>query len=213
MLTVHHLVYSRSDRIVWLAEELGLTYDLVKHPRDPQTFRAPPSLWAVSPMGKAPVIQDGAVTVCESGAVVEYMLDHYGQGKLRPKADTPEYVQYLHWMHAAESTLMTPVMMDLLSKMTQVESPLFAGFMAGEYKTLFDYLSKTVSAHAYVAGPDFTAADIMVSYPLRMADNTALPSFGLQSAAPLAEYPQITAYLNRLRARPAFQRAEKKCLP
>jgi glutathione S-transferase len=213
VLTVHHLVYSRSDRIVWLAEELGLTYELVKHHRDPQTFRAPPSLWAVSPMGKAPVIQDGAVTVNESGAVVEYLLDHYGQGKLCPKADTPEYVQYLHWMHAAESTLMTPVLMDLLSKMTQVEAPLFKGFLDGEYKTLFDYLGKTVEKHAYIAGPDFTAADIMVSYPLRMADNTAIPMPGLESAAPFVEHPEITEYLNRLRARPAYQRAEQKCLP
>lgn len=213
MLKVHHLVYSRSDRIVWLAEELGLAYELVKHHRDPQTFRAPPSLWAVSPMGKAPVIQDGDVTVCESGAVVEYLLDHYGKGSLRPKADTPEYVQYLHWMHAAESTLMTPVMMDMLSKMTQVDAPLFKGFLDGEYKTLFDYLGKTVAKHACIAGPDFTAADIMVSYPLRMADNTAIPMPGLQSAAPFAEHPGITEYLNRLRARPAFQRAEQKCQP
>jgi glutathione S-transferase len=213
MVKIHHLVYSRSDRIVWLAEELGLTYELVKHNRDPQTFRSPPSLWAVSPMGKAPVIQDGETTVCESGAVVEYILDHYGQGKLRPKAGTPEYVQYLHWMHAAESTLMTPVLMDFLSKMTQVDAPLFKGFIDGEYKTLFDYLDKTVSKHAYIAGPDFTAADIMVSYPLRMADTTAIPMPGLASAAPFAEHPQITAYVDRLRARPAFQRAEQKCLP
>lgn len=213
MLTVHHLIYSRSDRIVWLAEELGLTYELVKHHRDPQTFRAPPSLWQVSPMGKAPVIQDGPITVHESGAVVEYLLDHYGQGRLRPKADTPEYVQYLHWMHAAESTLMTPVLMDFLSKMTQVEAPLFKGFIDGEYKTLFDYLGKTVGKHAYIAGPDFTAADIMVSYPLRMADNSAIPMPGLQSAAPFADHPEITEYLNRVRARPAYQRAEQKCLP
>jgi len=211
VLKIHHLVYSRSDRIVWLAEELGLDYELIKHHRDPQTFRSPPSLWEVSPMGKAPFIQDGAVTVCESGAVVEYLLDHYSRGKLRPKAGTPEYVQYLHWMHAAESTLMTPVLMDVLSKMTQVESPLFQGFIQGEYKTVFDYLDKTVGAHGYVAGPDFTAADIMVSYPLRMADNTALP--GLQSAAPVTAHPQIVEYLHRLRARPAYQRAEKKCLP
>jgi glutathione S-transferase len=213
MLTVHHLVYSRSDRIVWLAEELGLAYELVKHHRDPQTFRSPPSLWTVSPMGKAPVIQDGAVTVSESGAVVEYLLNHYGQGRLRPKADTPEYLHYLHWMHAAESTLMTPVLMDMLSKMTQVEAPLMTGFIQGEYQTVFAYLSKTVGTHGYVAGADFTAADIMVSYPLRMADNTAIPMPGLQSAAPFAEYPQIAEYVNRLRARPAYQRAEQKCLP
>jgi len=188
MLTIHHLVYSRSDRIVWLAEELGLNYEMVTHHRDPQTFRSSPSLWKVSPMGKAPVIQDGDTTVCESGAVVEYILDHYGQGRLRPKAGTPEYTQYLHWMHAAESTLMTPVLMDVLAKMMQVDSPVWKGFFQGEYKTLFDHLGSAVSKHAYVAGPEFTAADIMVSYPLRMADNTALPMPGLQSEAPCVSY-------------------------
>ncbi|MGH7960790.1 MAG: glutathione S-transferase family protein [Candidatus Binatia bacterium] len=213
MLTIHHLVYSRSDRIVWLAEELGLDYKMATHHRDPQTFRSPPSLWEVSPMGKAPVIQDGTTTVSESGAVVEYMLDHYGQGKLRPKAGTSEYIQYLHWMHAAESTLMTPVLMDVLSKMMQMDSPLWKGFFQGEYKTVFDRISSDVGTQGYIAGPEFTAADIMVSYPLRMADSTAIPVPGFQSEAPCAEYPNLVNYLNRLRARPAYQRAEKKCIP
>ncbi len=213
MLIIHHLIYSRSDRIVWLAEELGINYEMVKHYRDPQTFRSPPSLWEISPMGKAPIIQDGNTMVFESGAVTEYIVDHYGQGRLRPEAGTPEYLQYLHWMHAAESTLMLPVLLDVLPKMTQTNSPLLAGFAQGEYKTVFDYLGKTVGTNGYIAGSEFTAADIMVSYPLRMADNTALPPVGLESSAPCAEYPNIVNYLNRLRSRPAYQRAEKKCMP
>jgi glutathione S-transferase len=207
MLTIHHLVLSRSDRIVWLAEELGLEYELVRHTRD-AAFRAPKSLWAVSPMGKAPVIQDGDLTLAESGAIVEYILDRYGQGRLRPRADTREFQAYRHWMHAAESTLMVPILMEGLSVMTQAGSPAFKGFIDGEYATVLGYLDKTLSQSDYVAGA-FSGADVMVAYDLRLANGAAIPGF--KTEAPLGKYPAIGAYLARVEARPAFQKSRQLC--
>ncbi|HSB96775.1 MAG TPA: glutathione S-transferase family protein [Spongiibacteraceae bacterium] len=201
MLTIHHLGNSRSERIIWLAEELAIPYTLVRHDRDPQTMRSPASLWAVSPLGKAPVIQDDGVTVSESGAVIEYLLQRYGNGRLQPSVGSAEWVNYLHWMHAAESTLMTPILFNLLSTMMQVSSPQMGGFVASELETLCKYISGQLSAHEYIAGNEFTAADIMVSYTLSLARMVPVPNFSLDA------YPAIGAYLDRIQARPAFQRA------
>lgn len=209
MLTIHHLGNSRSERIVWLAEELGLAYKLVRHERDPQTMRSPPSLWAVSPMGKSPVIEDSGITVAESGAVVEYLLARHGGDRLRPDAQSMAFPAYLHWLHAAESTLMTPVLMRLLTGMAQVDSPFFQSFIDGELETLFKYMDTTLGAQPWIAGTEFTAADIMVSYPLFMAGMMAAPPGKPQTG--VENYPNLSAYIERLRARPAYQRAIGKC--
>lgn len=207
MLKIHHLGMSRSERAVWLAEELGLSYELVQHQRDPQTFRSPPSLWAVSPMGKAPVIQDGDVTVFESGAVVEYLLDRYGNGRLRPKPGTPEALAYLHWMHAAESTLMLPILIDLLCGMTGTDSPVLKGFVDGEYATTLGYLDQTLAKSDYVAGPELTGADVMVAYDLHLANGSSIPA--MKTSAPIEKHANVVAYLERIEARPAFQKAKR----
>ena len=207
VLKIHHLNQSRSERIVWLAEELGLDYELVKHKRDPQTFRSPPSLHAVGPLGKAPVIEDNGNTIFESGAVIEYLVDHYGQGRLRPAAGTPEMLRYQHWMHCAESTLATPVMMDFVTGMAQAKNAMVDGFVQGEYKAIFSYLNEQLGAGGYVAGPQFTAADPMVAYPLWLIDGTILKESGFAQPALLADYPNIVGYLARLQQRPAHLRA------
>lgn len=209
MLKIHHLVLSRSDRIVWLAEELGLEYELVRHERNPQTFRSPESLWKVSPMGKAPVIQDGESTIAESGAIVDYLIDKYGNGRLRPAAGTAEFLAYQHWMHAAESTLMVPILMDVLCVMTQTDAPGLKGFIDGEYETLFTYLNKTLSKSEYVAGAQFTGADILVAYDLHLANGKAIPT--MKGHAPIARFAAIGDYLKRVEARPAFQKAVRLC--
>lgn len=209
MLKIHHLVLSRSDRIVWLAEELGLQYELVRHERNPQTFRSPESLWKVSPMGKAPVIQDGENTIAESGAIVEYMIDRHGQGRLRPAADTPEFLAYQHWMHAAESTLMVPVLMDVLCVLTQTDSPGLRGFIDGEYETVLAYLDRTLAKSEFVAGGQLTGADIMVAYDLHLANGKAIPV--MKGNAPIARFAAIGKYLERIEARPAFQKAVRLC--
>ncbi len=208
MLKIHHLVLSRSDRIVWLAEELGLRYDLVRHVRTP-AFRSPESLWSVSPMGKAPVIEDGDVTVSESGAIVEYLLDRYGDGRLRPPTGTREHLAYRHWLHAAEATLALPILMDGLCTMTQASSPALSAFIQGEYATVLGYLDRTLGAHPYVAGAEFTGADVMVAWDLHFANGSAIPGFA--TSAPIATFPKIADYLARLEARPAFRKAKELC--
>lgn len=209
MLTIHHLVLSRSDRIVWLAEELGLEYQLVRHVRNPETFRSPDSLWQAVPMGKAPGIVDGDLTLIESGAIVEYVLDEYGNGRLRPARGTPEYYAYQQWLHAAESTLMIPIMLEVLCTLTQTDSPGLKGFMDGEYQTTFKYLNDTLAKQPYVAGREFTSADIMIAYSLHLATGRAIPLFA--GHPPMDQCPAIHDYLTRLEARPAFQRAMEKC--
>lgn len=209
MLTIHHLVLSRSDRIVWLAEELGLQYELVRHVRNPETFRSPDSLWQAVPMGKSPAIVDGDLTLIESGAIVEYILDTYGNGRLRPARGTREYWAYQQWMHAAESTLMIPVILEVLCTLTQTDSPGLKGFMDGEYQTTFKYLDATLARSPYVAGPEFSGADIMVGYSLHLANGSAIPLFA--GHPPLDQCPAIRDYLARIEARPAFQRAKEKC--
>jgi glutathione S-transferase len=203
MLTIHHLENSRSDRIVWLAEELDIPYTLVRHARDPQTMRSPASLWAVSPLGKAPVIQDGDATVAESGAIIEYLLQRYGKGRLQPSIGSAEWIDYLHWMHASESTLMTPILFNLLSTMMQVNSPLMGGFVASELQNLLKYLNNNLGKHEYIAGNEFSAADIMIAYTLGLAQMVPLPDLTL------SDYPAITSYLQRIQARPAYQRAQQ----
>jgi glutathione S-transferase len=207
MLKIHHLGMSRSDRSIWLAEELGLQYELITHTRNPETFRSPQSLWDVSPMGKAPLIEDDGKTIPESGAIVEYILDKYGEGRLRPNRDTAAYIDYLHWMHAAESTLMTPILIDMLSAMTATSSPGLKGFCEGEFKTVFTYMNQILSEREYIAGA-FSGADIMVAFPLMMLESPLFASPGVEKGAAFIPYPAIQSYLNRLRARPAWVKAE-----
>ena len=207
MLKIHHLGMSRSDRSIWLAEELGLKYELVTHTRNPETFRSPQSLWDVSPMGKAPVIEDKGQTIPESGAIVEYLLDNYGEGRLRPERDTPAYIDYLHWMHAAESTLMTPIFINMLSVMTATNAPGLKGFCDGEFKTVFTYMDKLLGGRDYIAG-EFSGADIMVAFPLMMLESPLFAPPGEEKGRAFIPYPAIQAYLGRLRARPAWSKAE-----
>ena len=210
MLKVHHLILSRSERIVWFVEELGVPYELVKHTRNAETFRSPDSLWKVSPMGKAPVIHDDGVVVAESGAIVEYLCDRYdGQNRLRPAKGTKEYLAYQHWLHAAESTLMVPVLTDLLCILTQTESPALKGFIDGEYATTLEYLNDTLAEGPFVAGKQFTGADVMVGYTLHLANGTSIPT--MKTSAPIGDHPHVVEYLKRLEARPAFEKMRELC--
>lgn len=214
MIKIHHLGSSRSDRIIWLCEELDIPYQLIGHKRDPNTMRAPAEIWAINPLGKAPVIEDDGTAVFESGAIVEYLIETYGESKLKPAKGSPEYVQYLHWMHSAESTLMTPILFGILSSAMGIESEILPFFIEGEYKTLFDYADKELARHQYIAADDFTAADVMVAYTLMMAEVPPVgPGFAAGDAAefvsPFVAYANIQRYLGDIRARPAYQKASK----
>ncbi len=208
MLKIHHLVLSRSERIVWLAEELGIAYEAVRHIRDPQTFRAPDSLRAVTPLAKAPVIEDEGIVVEESSVICDYLIDRHGSGRLRPEAGSAARRQYDYWMACAESTLMYPVLIDLLSVLTQSDAPGLNAFAMGEYHAMFAHVERSLGDGEFLVDNQFSAADVMVYYTLAMAAGTAIP---FPTHAPMDAFPKVRAYLARLEQRPAWQRATQVC--
>jgi glutathione S-transferase len=211
VITVHHLNRSRSQRVLWLLEELGIPYELKLYQRDPATMLAPPELLKVHPLGKSPVITDDGLTLAESGAIIEYIVQVHGGGRLKPAVGTPEWVRYLYWMHFAEGSLMPPLVMKLVFDRVESGSPWLvkpiAGAIASKVKGLvvtpnlkrdLDYMESELSAREWFTGPAFTAADVQMSFPVEAAASTA----GLDRSR-----PHLYGWLERVRARPAYQRA------
>jgi glutathione S-transferase len=213
MLTVHHLNNSRSQRVLWLLEELGVPYEIKHYQRDAKTMLAPPELKAVHPLGKSPVITDGADTVAETGAIVDYIIAKYGQGKLIPAEGTPERLRYTYWLHFAEGSAMPPLVMTLLfgeipKRIPALIRPIGKLIGANVQKSYLgpmidsqlDLEEAELNKSAYFAGPDLTAADVMMSFPVEAAN----------SRASLGNRPKLTAWLKSIHARPAYQRALQK---
>lgn len=201
MLTLHHLNNSRSHRILWLLEELGLDYDIVQYQRDPKTMLAPPELKAVHPLGKAPVLVDGALTIAESGAIIEYLLDRHDDGRLRPAPGTPERVPYLTFMHFAEGSAMPPLLLKLyFSRMGEAAAAVMPR-IDGQIAEILAFLDNELADRDYFAGDVFTAADIQMSFPLEAAAARA----GLDH-----RYQNLTGFLARIHARPAYGGALKR---
>ena len=212
MITVHHLENSRSQRVLWLLEELGLAYEVKRYARDPKTMLAPPELAAVHPLGKSPVITDGKVTVAESGAIVEYLLDTYGQGRLRPPAGTADGRQFTYWLHFAEGSAMPPLLMKLVFEKVRTAPVAFfirpvvkaiadkvtKSFIAPNLQRQFDFMEAELAKRPWFAGAKFSAADIQMSFPIEAAAARA----GLD-----ASRPRLMDWLERIHARPAYQRA------
>lgn len=212
MIVVHHLNNSRSQRILWLLEELGLPYEIKQYQRDPKTMLAPPELRAVHPLGKSPVITDGAVTVAESGAIIEYLLETYGEGRLVPPAGTPDKRRYTYILHYAEGSAMPPLLLKLVfDKVETSPMPFFAkpiargiaqkvksSFIMPNLKANLDFLEGELQQSAWFAGEAFTAADIQISFALEAAAARG----GLD-----ARYPKLSDFLQRIHTRPAYQRA------
>ncbi|MBC7513823.1 MAG: glutathione S-transferase [Herminiimonas sp.] len=212
MITVHHLNNSRSQRILWLLEELGLEYQIKRYERDPKTMLAPPELRQVHPLGKSPVITDGTITVAESGAIVEYLVDKYGDGQLKPAAGTPERLRYTYWLHYAEGSLMPPLLLKLIfDKIESAPMPFFikpiaraisgktkSAFINPQLKTNLDYLEAELEKSDWFAGSAFSAADIQMSFPLEAAAARG----GLN-----ATRPRLMDFLARIHARPDYRRA------
>ena len=209
-ITVHHLNNSRSQRILWLLEELDLEYEVKRYERDPETMLAPASLREVHPLGKSPVITDGELTLAESGAIVEYLVDRYGDGQLAPKAGTPERLLYTYWLHYAEGSAMPPLVMQLIFNQIEQKSPFFlrpiAKVITGTVKETYiepqiaqnlDYLETELKKNTWFIGEEFTAADIQLSFPLEAA----------AAYSSLDGYPQLMAFLERIHQRSAYQRA------
>ena len=214
-LIVHHLNNSRSQRILWLLEELGVPYKIQHHQRDAKTMLAPKELLAVHPLGKSPVIVDGKTTVAETGAIVEYILDTYGQGRLRPAAGTADHLRYRYWLHFAEGSAMPPLLMKLVfDEVQKAPMPFFVKPIAKaisqkvlgmlvwpNLKRQFDFIEAELGKSTWLAGDELTGADIMMSFPLEAAKQRA----GLD-----ASHPRMLDFVQRIHARPAYQRALKK---
>jgi glutathione S-transferase len=215
MITVHHLTNSRSQRVLWLLEELGLPYEIIRYERDPKTLRAPRSLRDVHPLGKSPVITDGALTLAESGAIIEYLVDNHGGARLAPALGTPERLRYLYWLHYAEGSAMPLLLSKLIfDRIENAQMPFFvrpiAQLIAQRGKSSLvdpqiaqhlDYLEAELARSPWFAGTEFSAADIQMSYPLEAAAARA----GLD-----ASRPNLMIFLDRIHARPAYRRAVER---
>ena len=225
MITVHHLNNSRSQRVLWLLEELALPYEIVKYERDPKTLLAPPTLRAVHPLGKSPVITDGDATLAESGAILEYLIETYGKDRSKgdgaptpldsapltvPEPGTPAHRLCRYFLHYAEGSLMPILLMKLVFNKVKNESPFLvrpiakaiAGTVSSKFldpnlKTHLAFLTDHLGKHAWFAGDHFTAADIQMSYPIEGAIARAGDSVS----------PKLTDWLARIQARPAYRRA------
>lgn len=204
MLTVHHLGRSQSERIVWLCEELGIPYDLKTYERDSQTLLSPPALKALHPLGAAPVIEDGAVKLAESGAIMEYIITRHGGGRLSPKPEDPAYPDYLYWLHFANGTLQPAMgrMMILARLNLAADNPVLAAMRGRLERALGLVEARLAGGAPWLAGEAFTAADIMIVFTL-----TTMRSF---FPVDLAPYPAILTYLQRVAARPGYRRAMAK---
>jgi len=211
MITVHHLNNSRSQRVLWLLEELGIPYEIKFYQRDAQTMLAPASLLAVHPLGKSPVITDGDKTIAETGAIVSYLIETYGGGNLIPAAGTSDRLRYTYWMHYAEGSAMPYLVMKLVFQEMPKAAPAFIrplvklisqkvqqGFIDPNVKTNIAFWTQELAKSPYFAGSALTGADIMMSFPIETA----------QARATLS--PAVTQYIEKIHARPAYQAALKR---
>ena len=212
MITVHHLENSRSQRVLWLLEELGLDYQLERYKRDPKTQFAPEALRKVHPLGKSPVVTDGGVTIAEAGAIIEYLVDRYGKGRLAPAAGTPERLRWTYWLHFAEGSAMPPLLMKLVfDRVRTAPVPFFVKpvtrmiaakamkeFIQPNLTRQFDFMEAELTRSPWFAGDAFSAADIQMSFPVEAAAGRA----GLD-----ASRPKLVGWLERIHARPAYARA------
>ena len=212
-IIVHHLEKSRSHRILWLLEELGAPYEVKEYKRDPKTQLAPRELKEIHALGKSPVITEGEVVVAESAVIMEYLLDRFDEKGLRPEGGTEEFLRYRYWMHYAEGSAMSPLLLKVVFDQLPRQSPLLVKpLLAGVNKAVskeyinpeirlhMDYWEKELGERTYFAGESFTAADIQMSFAME----------GGLAAMGAKRYPKIGAHLERVKGREAFARAEER---
>lgn len=214
MIVVHHLNNSRSQRVLWALEELGVPYEIKHYKRNLKTNLAPASLKKVHPLGKSPVITDGDITVAESGAIIEYLAQTYGQDHFIPEANTQAHRQYLYWLHFAEGTLMQQLLLKLiLEKAVQRSMPflikpiakgimkkIMAGYVGPNIKASLDLIENHLKNNEWFAGNELSGADIQMSFPLE--------AWAARKPAD-QNYPTIVAFVKRFQAREAYQKALK----
>ena len=200
MLSIIHVENSRSDRLIWLFEELGLDYQIEAHQRDPLTGRAGPELKRLHPYAKAPMLRDGDAVLIESGAIFEYVMERYGDAGLRPARADKDWPAYLQWMHFAEGSAMLPILLDHFQAAGMAgppgESPL-ASMAKDGMAQLYTYIESVLAEHAWFAGDRFTAADVMMGWVVEV----------VQNRGEIEPYPAMSRYVEKMKARPAYQRA------
>lgn len=215
MLTLHHLENSRSQRILWLLEELGVDYEVKIYKRDPRTSLAPPELVAIHPLGKSPVITDDGLTVAESGAIIEYLVGKYDDGRLLPAPGTPERLAYTYWLHYAEGTFAPLMIVSLImSRIETAKAPFFVkpiakgivakvrdGYLGQNIKRNLDFMESTLAASTWFTGESMSAADIQMSFAVEAASVRTDLS---------VNYPRLSAYLETIHALPTYQAALEK---
>jgi len=196
MITIHHLINSRSQRIIWLCEEIGVEYQVVTYQRDPVTNLAPPELEAIHPLGKSPVITDGDQTIIESGAIIDYLLRHYGSGQLLPNAGSTEHEQYLQWLHYGESGAVLPLMLKLYTSKLPDGGAALQPRISDELARHLGYLEQSLEGVDWLVGNSFSGADVQLSF---VAEITPM----LYS---LDTLPNLSAFRDRCQNRPAYRR-------
>ena len=199
MITLHHLNKSRSKRIIWLLEELEVEYEIKPYQRDSVTFLAPPELKNIHPLGKSPVLEDDGLIISESGAITEYLIEKYGQGKLMPKRGTADYVQYSQWLHFAEGSAMFPLLLKLFVAKDGCETNFLAGYADAEAIKILTYFNQSLEGKTYLVGEQLTGADIMMS----MIVETLVNNGSIEQFANLAHYAKQLAGHN------AFKKADE----
>jgi glutathione S-transferase len=197
-MILHHLNNSRSQRILWLMEELNVPYRIERYQRDAKTNLAPPELRAIHPLGKSPVIQDGDLLLAESGAIIEYLVERYGSGQLVPQRGTPEHVRYLHWIHFAEGTIMLHLVGRLYLTRVGEAAKAMQARVEAMIRDELDLVEAELGRSAHLAGAEFSAADVQMLFPLEFAVHAGLVSERLA---------RLRHYVVRMQARPAYRRA------
>lgn len=197
MIVLHHLNKSRSQRIIWLLEELGLPYEIKAYQRDATTFLAPPELRAIHPLGKSPVIELEGRVLAESGAITEYLIARHGAGQLAPAQESPEYAEYLQWLHFAESSGILPLLLDMFVRKDGSPMRFLPGYAKAECAKVLGYLNAVLSTRRYLVGDRLSGADIMNSFLVDL----------LAQSGQLAQFPHLQAYWQRLNDHPARQKA------
>ena len=211
MIVVHHLEKSRSHRVLWLLEELGVAYTVKRYARDPKTMLAPAELRAIHPLGKSPVITDGDVTIAESGVIVEYLVEHYGAGKLAPALGTPARLRYAYWLHYAEGSAMPPLLLKLVfERLKKAPAPFFvrpiakgiakkvsSRFIDPQIRLHADFMEAELGKSTWFAGDELTGADVLMSFPVE----------AIVARGDGASRPNLARFLARIHERPAYQRA------
>ncbi len=198
MIKLHHLNASRSKRIIWLLEELGVEYEIVAYKRDATTNLAPPELKAIHPLGKSPVLEDEGHIIVESGAITEYLTEKYGADTLMPARDTAKYIEFKQWMHFAEGSAMLPALLLMFLRVDGCKTNMLQSYAEGEMHKILSHLNNSVSKTGYLVGSSLSAADILNSFVIE----------NIYKKSGLDHYPDLKSYIEKLMAMPGSQKAQ-----